>query len=861
MPTDRRRRPWRRVVALAWLALLAASNGYRLITAPDGVPSPAQTVQQVAARDGIDAVGGTVRIAYRDVGPRDAPVVVLLHGSPVASITFDRLAPLLSTDYRVVIPDLPGFGGSSLRIPDYSIAAHAAYLDDLLGALGIERAHVVGYSMGGGVALELYRQAPDSISSLTLLSAIGVQELELLGNYHLNHAVHVAQLVMLRALTWLVPHFGALETFPLNVAYARNFADTDQRPLRGVLGSITAPVLVLHGRDDGLVPMAAAREHHRLVPHSQLLAVDGGHMVLVSDPAMIAGAISVFTGLTERGAAGTRATAEPQRVAAAARPFDPAHAPPPVGIALLVLLLLLFLATWVSEDLTCISAGLLVANGTVAFLPATLACLAGIFTSDLLLFLAGRHFGRPAVTRRPLRWFVSAESLCRSEQWFERRGAWAILLSRAVPALRVPTYVTAGLLGMRLSRFVWVFLFAATLWTPLLVGLSALIGEPVLAWLATWSRYGVASLFLIALMLLGLSRLVVPLFTWRGRRLAYSRWQRLIRWEFWPPWVFYPPILLYILYLGIRFRGLTLFTATNPGIPASGVVGESKHDIYTRLAAAGDHLVHTDLVPRGDVVEQGRYVAAFRERYRLDWPLVLKPDAGERGRDVAIVRSDAEVADYLARHRGATLVQQYAPGHEFGVFYYRYPGEKHGQLLAITDKRPPAVTGDGRSTLEKLILRDSRAVLMAKHFLSAHAERLHQVLSKGEQVALVELGTHCLGCLFVDGAAIETPQLLTSIDRISGAFDGFYFGRYDIRTPSIDDFKTGRNFKIVELNGVTSEATSIYDPSNSLLSAYRTLMRQWRIAFEIGALNRARGTAPITLSELWRMVRVPRAET
>jgi len=60
----------------------------------------------------------------------------------------------------------------------------------------------------------------------------------------------------------------------------------------------------------------------------------------------------------------------------------------------------------------------------------------------------------------------------------------------------------------------------------------------------------------------------------------------------------------------------------------------------------------------------------------------------------------------------------------------------------------------------------------------------------------------------------------------------------------------GRNIKIVELNGVTSEATHIYDPRFSLFDAYSVLFRQWRIAFEIGNLNYRRGTRPASVSEL-----------
>jgi hypothetical protein len=183
-------------------------------------------------------------------------------------------------------------------------------------------------------------------------------------------------------------------------------------------------------------------------------------------------------------------------------------------------------------------------------------------------------------------------------------------------------------------------------------------------------------------------------------------------------------------------------------------------------------------------------------------------------------------------------------GYEYGVYYYRYPDENEGTLFSITGKRLLSLTGDGRSTLEQLILADERAMCMAPFHFRRHQDRLFEVPRFGERIALIEAGTHCRGALFLDGSTLRSPALASVIDRISRRFEGFYFGRYDIRTPSLHDFRKGRNFKIVALNGVTTEATHIYQSGNSIWNAYRTLMRQWRIAFEIGAVNRGRGVQP-----------------
>ena len=143
---------------------------------------------------------------------------------------------------------------------------------------------------------------------------------------------------------------------------------------------------------------------------------------------------------------------------------------------------------------------------------------------------------------------------------------------------------------------------------------------------------------------------------------------------------------------------------------------------------------------------------------------------------------------------------------------------------------------------------------MAKFYLNKQAERLWDIPKNDEPVQLVEVGTHCRGAIFLDGGWVKTDQLEEAIDRISQSYPGFYFGRYDIRTPSIEDFKQGRNFKIVELNGVTSEATHIYDPKNSIFTAYKVLFAQWHIAFEIGAQSRQGNFKPTSVWTLAGML-------
>jgi membrane protein DedA with SNARE-associated domain len=509
----------------------------------------------------------------------------------------------------------------------------------------------------------------------------------------------------------------------------------------------------------------------------------------------------------------------------------------------------LALATLVSEDLACVAAGLLVAQGSLGFGSAVGACFVGIFSGDLLLVLAGRSLGRPALGIAPLRWWITAEGVARAERWFRRRGPGLILASRFMPGTRLPTYFAAGVLRAPLAPFLGWFFLACALWTPLLVGSAIFFGEAALRIFTTWTHVVPVMIGAGILALLG-SRLAVALSTWRGRRLLLSRWRRMTRWEFWPMWAVYPPVVVYVLWLGVRHRCFTLFTIANPGIGAGGgLAGESKSAILRGLAGAGDAVAQWALIDAGAPEARAEAVRSFLRHAGLSFPVVLKPDVGERGSGVVIARDWAAVADTLRREPSAIIAQAYVPGVEFGVFYFRRPSAERGEIFAITAKHLVAVVGDGRMTLEELILADDRAVCMARFFLGKHELRLDEVPGAGETVTLSDLGTHSRGALFLDGTHLVTPALTTAIERVSRAHAGFYFGRYDVRAVSAEAFQRGE-FKVIELNGLTSEATSIYDPRHSVWFGWRVLCQQWRLAFAIAAENRAGGEKPLTMREV-----------
>jgi len=550
------------------------------------------------------------------------------------------------------------------------------------------------------------------------------------------------------------------------------------------------PTLIVHGTDDTRVPIEAAREHHRLIPQSDLVTLEGDHLLLLNKAPHVGDVIAAFIRRVAERRALTRADADPERVRAAALPFDPARLPKVRGIAAAVFTGLLAVASLIAGNVTSVAAGMLVARGRVSVTVAMAGCFLGMFLGNALRL--------PATRRRDA---------------FAEIGGW-----RALAAV--------------LSWILFRFTSLESMTSYVNIGVTIATVTLVL-------KFGVAAA------------------TERGRRLMVSTWRRATRWEFWPPWIFYPPVLAYLACLMVKHRSATLFTAANPAILAGGFVGESKYDILLGLSGAGEYVARSSLLD-GNLSAADKMLAVqrFMADHGLGFPVVVKPNYGQRGSGVVVVRSADVLAECLRRSSVDTIVQEYVEGAEFGIFYYRHPSEPHGRIFSVTEKKFPTVVGNGRRTLEQLILNDERAICAARLYCERHRDKLSSVPAEGETFPLAELGTHCRGALFLDGGWVLTQALEERFDAIARGFDGFYFGRFDVRVDGgAEAFRAGHGFKIIELNGVTSEATHIYNPGTPLMRAYRVLMAQWRIAFEIGAENRRRGVAPTPARKLVELVR------
>ena len=506
-----------------------------------------------------------------------------------------------------------------------------------------------------------------------------------------------------------------------------------------------------------------------------------------------------------------------------------------------------FFATFFSEDAACILAGTAAANGRIGFLNALAACFLGILVGDLLLFGMGRVVGIRIFDNRVVQRFVSPNSIQRVSEWLEKNAGSAVFLSRFITGLRLPTYLAAGALRTDFVRFSFWFFLASAIWTPILVGSVTFAQTTIFPQNAL---IGIAFLLFIV-------RFGFKLTSWKYRRHIVGRIKRITNWEYWPIQIFYFPVVLYVLMLALKFRGLTVFAAANPAFPAGGFKGESKKDIYDALKKSErvypNLLAYALILREASLPERLDAAWKFMDENKLTFPLVVKPDAGERGKGVRIVYSLDELTNAISSSECDLIVQEFASGEEVSIFYYRRPHEARGQIFSITEKRFPTVVGNGVSTIEELILKDPRAVALVKKYIEHNKDRIDQVPAVDEVVRLIDIGTHSRGAVFLDGGWLKTTALESKIDEICRSFNGFNFGRFDIRVPTHTDLRLGQNLKIVELNGVTSESTNVYDPRHSLIDAYRILFRQWQLAFEIGAENSKLGARQTGVLDLLRL--------
>ena len=326
--------------------------------------------------------------------------------------------------------------------------------------------------------------------------------------------------------------------------------------------------------------------------------------------------------------------------------------------------------------------------------------------------------------------------------------------------------------------------------------------------------------------------------------------QKYRRWEFWPGYLFDIPVYVYFLYLAIRAKHLGFFSNINPDMTLSGFAGYGKHEDMDKFDAKISPI--TVFVTEG---HDNEYIEQEMKKHGITYPCIAKPTLGRTGRDVNKIHDTKELKTYLKHVHEDILIQEFIDYPlEFWIFYYRMPGEETGHITWIVEKKFMFLHGNGKNTFEELVYHHPRAKYYYHQLKEEYPDKWPSVLGEWEIFQLNYIGNHCRGSIFYDVSHLINPQLESIVDETTRKMPEFYFGRYDIKAKSIEDMYQW-NFKIIELNGMGSLPTHIYDPKHTVRNAYKTLFHHRKIAYRISKENKKRWHKFMPFKEMYKIVK------
>ena len=322
---------------------------------------------------------------------------------------------------------------------------------------------------------------------------------------------------------------------------------------------------------------------------------------------------------------------------------------------------------------------------------------------------------------------------------------------------------------------------------------------------------------------------------------------RVFNWEYWPMWLVYLPAVFYFIYLCIRARSFFFFSAANPSIENGGMFFESKKAIFD--------LIPPEFYPPTICVSGNDDIINIQARMRaaeLKFPVIAKPDRGERGWCVEIISDTRSLMNYQAKYPADFLLQTYIDQPiELSIFYCRHPHASRGRVTSVTGKNYLHIIGNGRSSIYDLITKHPRALLQLNTLVQTGL-RMDAVPAVGEKVILVPFGNHVRGAMFTNECGIIDEALNTVINDVCSRIKGFNYGRLDIKCASIGALKEGY-FSILELNGSGAEPAHIYQPGFSFFKAQAVICQHYKMMYEAAIANHKNGTPYMNFREYWQL--------
>jgi len=315
---------------------------------------------------------------------------------------------------------------------------------------------------------------------------------------------------------------------------------------------------------------------------------------------------------------------------------------------------------------------------------------------------------------------------------------------------------------------------------------------------------------------------------------------KITHWEAWPFKLIYAPLVPVWFSYMIRSGSVWFFTPSNPKLTFGGMEGEPKKEMYDLLPK---HLYPATFnVLPSDSIDEVLKEAASRNIF---FPLIVKPEVGGQGILFRKIDNREQLESYHRQVPVEYIVQQMVSYPvELSVFYIRHPKAAKGTVTGFLHKIPLHVMGNGKDTLEQLVMQHPKAAKRVEELQTKHKENWQYVVPAGEKYILSYAANHNRGAHFVDLKEHIDEKLVSVFDEISHGINDFFYGRYDIMCKNVESLKNGKDFTILEYNGCGAEPNHFYDTGYTLLNAYREILKHWKALYNISKYNASQGIKP-----------------
>jgi len=309
-------------------------------------------------------------------------------------------------------------------------------------------------------------------------------------------------------------------------------------------------------------------------------------------------------------------------------------------------------------------------------------------------------------------------------------------------------------------------------------------------------------------------------------------------WHYWSAPVLYGLVLGPLHIAAALKHGLSPLhmIRANPVLP-NGISLGTKDTTLPLFEGKKQHLAFTAVRHNWSSEDKNTHIEHFMADKKLRFPVIAKPCRGHVGIGVRKFTGAGELNAFLDTIPVDYIVQEFCDYPlEYGVFYCKVPGEKRGQVVSLTQKIIPEVTGDGVSTVRQLVESEEKFSTNRKALLN-HARNLETVPGKGCVWQVIVQGSHTYGSIFRDKNRLIDENVHRWVNELCEGVEGFHYGRFDMKVRDAKALMTGNGVKVVEVNGCGSDPVHVYDDRHPLSFAAGEFFKFFDIAYRIAKIN------------------------